>query len=245
MRTIPCISFFLLLLFQAHGQGKNPELVIRTLAKDCYIYTTYKDIDGYRFPSNSMYVVTENGIVMIDTPWDETQFQPLLDSIASKHKKEVVLCIATHFHDDRTAGLEFLKQKGIPTYTSELSNRLGKKNREKEAAFHFAKDTTFVVGKRKFETFYPGEGHTKDNIVIWIDDQKILYGGCLVKSTENKSLGNIADANLNDWAVTIKKVMKKFPAPEFVIPGHFGWSDKKSLKHTLKLLRQYKKSSTE
>lgn len=241
MRIILFISLLLLQFLQAHSQGKNPELIIQPLAKDCYIYTTYKDIDGYRFPSNSMYVVTEKGIVMIDTPWDETQFQPLLDSIALKHKKEVVLCIATHFHDDRTAGLEFLKQKGIPTYTSELSNRLGKIHREKEAAFHFTKDTTFVVGNRKFETFYPGEGHTKDNIVIWLDDQKILYGGCLVKSTENKSLGNIADANLDAWAATIRNVIKKFPAPKFVIPGHFGWSDNKSLKHTLKLLRQYKK----
>ena len=44
-------------------------------------------------------------------------------------------------------------------------------------------------------THLTGEGHTKDNIVIWFDIEKILYCGCFVKSTESIELGNIVDAN--------------------------------------------------
>lgn len=33
---------------------------------------------------------------MFDTPWDTTQFQPLLDSIKFKHNMNVLMCIATH-----------------------------------------------------------------------------------------------------------------------------------------------------
>ena len=38
------------------------------------------------------------------------------------------------------------------------------------------------MGQHAFQTYYGGQGHTPDNIVIWFDKEKILYGGCLVKS---------------------------------------------------------------
>jgi len=39
------------------------------------------------------------------------QFQPLLDNIAIKHKMKAIFCIATHSREDRTAGLEYFKNK--------------------------------------------------------------------------------------------------------------------------------------
>lgn len=214
------------------------KLHIKHLTDNFYVYTTYKDLNGFMFPSNSMYLVTENGVVLFDTPWDTTQFQPLLDSISDRHNKKVILAISTHSHDDRTAGLEFLRLNGVKTYSSKLTYDLCKEHNEKQAEFYFVNDTIFNIGNYKFETYYPGEGHTKANIVIWFEKYKILYGGCLLKSTENKNLGNIADANIIEWKPTIKKVIKKYPKPNFVIPGHFDWTNKNGLKHTLKLLRQ-------
>jgi glyoxylase-like metal-dependent hydrolase (beta-lactamase superfamily II) len=186
-----------------------------------------------------MYLVTDDGVVLFDTPWDSIQFQPLLDSITVRHNKKVVLAISTHYHDDRTAGLEFLHKNGVKTYSSKLTLKLCEQYNEKKAAYYFDNDTIFEVGNHKFQTYYPGEGHTKDNIVIWFDEHKILYGGCLVKSTESKNLGNVSDANLEKWSSTILNVMNKYPNPKFVIPGHFDWKNNKSLNHTLKLLDQH------
>lgn len=239
MRSVALILFTF--VFSLCNTIRSPNLKISHLTGDFYVYTTYKPVAGNPFPSNSMYLVTDDGIVLFDTPWDATQFQPLLDSIESRHHKKVTMCIATHFHDDRTAGLEFFAKKGISTYSTKQTYDLGGLHHEKQAQFYFTKDTVFTFGTHQFRTFYPGEGHTKDNIVIWFDKEKILYGGCLVKSTENSGLGNTTDANLKSWPRSIKKVMKEFPDPEFVIPGHFGWTDKSSLIHTLKRLKKHKK----
>lgn len=216
----------------------NENLKITHLTGAYYIFTTYRPIRGQAFPSNGMYCVTDDGVVLFDTPWDTTQFQPLLDSIVVRHHKKVVVCIVTHAHDDRTAGLEYFNSKGIKTYSSKQTYDLCKIQHEKQAGFYFTKDTTFTVGNRSFQTYYAGEGHTKDNIVIWCNDEKILYGGCLVKSTETNGLGNIADANLSAWPATIKKLMEKYPKPNFVIPGHFGWTSNAGLQHTLHLLEK-------
>lgn len=247
MIKIAYLSFLWLLMManpvfsQKTIAEEEPNLVIKHLTDHFYIFTTFRDLNGYRFPSNGMYLIADEGAVLFDTPWDTTQFQPLLDSIRVKHQKEVRMAISTHFHDDRTAGLDFLKQKGVMTYSSKQTYCLCEERNEKQAAFFFEKDTVFRVGNYQFETYYPGAGHTEDNIVIWFNDYNILYGGCLVKSTENKGLGNVADANVAEWMPTIKNVIKKYPNPQFVIPGHFGWENKKALQHTLKLLRRNKK----
>jgi metallo-beta-lactamase class B len=55
---------------------------------------------------------------------------------------------------------------------------------------------------------------------------------------ENTSLGYLADADVTAWPATIKRVMAKFPGAVYVIPGHFGWADNHSLRHTLDLLKQ-------
>lgn len=227
---------YLFLLGFFLGNVSAQDLAISRLTGDFYIYTTYNNYKGTPFPSNGMYLVTDGGVVLIDTPWNPTQFQPLLDSIEKRHHKKAVICIATHSHDDRTAGLEYFKSKGIGTYSSQLTQKLCKANGEKQAEFTFKNDTVFNIGGYKIETFYPGKGHTSDNIVVWFGKDKILYGGCFVKSTESPGLGNLADADTKAWPKSIKKVMARFPNPTFVIPGHQSWQDKRSLQHTLRLL---------
>jgi metallo-beta-lactamase class B len=227
--------------FSIFGQTANESLKISHLTGDYYVFTTYRTFKGKPMSSNGMYLVTDNGVVMIDTPWDTTQFQSLLDSIEIKHKKKVVLCIATHSHEDRTAGLEFLRQKGIKTYASKQTYEICKENSEKIPEYYFVKDTTFKVGQYSFQTFYGGEGHTKDNIVIWFSKNQILYGGCVIKSTEATDLGWVGDSNLKAWPITLNNIKRKFPSPKFIITGHQDWRNIKSLDHTLDLLEHNEK----
>ena len=131
---------------QAFCQANSPKLNIYHLADSFYVYTTYGIVNGVPFPANSMYLVTGKGLVMFDTPWDTTQFQPLLDSIEKRYHQPVVLCVATHFHTDKTAGLEFFKSKGITTYSSKQTYDLCKERHEKQAQYFFLHDTTFMVG---------------------------------------------------------------------------------------------------
>src|SRR5579862_7019281 len=116
------------LICHGYSQMPTPSLLISHLTGDFYVYTTYGMYKNKPVPANSMYMITSDGVVLFDTPWDSTQFQPLLDSIKVKHGKDVVLCISTHFHGDRTAGLEYYRQKGIKTFTTAKTDKLIKKN---------------------------------------------------------------------------------------------------------------------
>jgi metallo-beta-lactamase class B len=237
MRVITVVSFLFFAAISALGQAQNAKLKISHLTGDFYVYTTYNDYKGTPYPANGLYVVTNAGVVMIDCPWDSTQNQPLLDSIKAKHHKEVVMVIATHSHEDRTGGLDFLRSKGVKTYTSKKTDDISKITGQQRAEFLITKDTLFTIGQHQFQTYYGGEGHTPDNIVIWFEDAKVLYGGCLVKSTEAYHLGNLADANVAAWTATIKNIQQKFGPPQYVIPGHESWKSKRALQHTLRLIK--------
>ena len=243
MRTIILTIIFIFSLTHIFGQTEKAKLKISHLTGDFYIYTTYNTYEESQVPANGMYLVTIKGVVMFDTPWDTTQFQSLLDSIKLKHDKSVAMCIATHWHSDRTEGLEYYKQQGIKTYTTFLTDELSKKNNKKRAEFLITADTVFNIGQYSFETYYPGEGHTADNIIVWFSKEKILYGGCLIKGADAENLGYLGDANVAEYETTLKKVQKKCPGPKFIIISHSDWNNINSLKHSIRLARKLKKKN--
>lgn len=242
MRSITIAIICIFYMAKSFGQTSNVNLKITHLTGDFYIYESYNYWKGNRIGANAMYLVTDNGVVLFDTPWDSTQFQRLLDSIKVRHNKEVVLCIATHFHEDRTGGLEYYSRKNIKTYTTVFTDEMSKVNGKKRAVFLMEKDTVFNVGQYTFQTFYPGKGHAPDNIIIWFEKEKILYGGCLVKSVNDEDLGNLTDASVADYATTIKNVQQKCRKPKYIITGHDDYKSKNALKHTLKMAEKLKLS---
>ncbi|MEP7263696.1 MAG: BlaB/IND/MUS family subclass B1 metallo-beta-lactamase [Bacteroidota bacterium] len=241
MSTIKYVTllFFILFLKQETVGQSNLKLKITPLTDNFYIYTTYNDYKGTLVPANGLYLVTANGVVMIDTPWDTTQFEPLLDSIKTRHHQNIIMCIATHSHEDRTGGLEYYRKQGIKTYTTVQTDEISKASNKKRAEFLILNDTLYTIGGYSFQTYYGGAGHAPDNIVIWFDKDKILYGGCLIKSVEANDLGNLGDADVHQWPATIKNIQKKFVKPEYIIPGHGDWTSKKSIAHTLHLLKEH------
>jgi metallo-beta-lactamase class B len=244
LRTIIFTIAFIFTLTNIFGQAENAKLKISHLTGDFYVYTTYNTYQETQVQANGMYLVTSNGVVMFDTPWDTTQFQPLLDSIKLRHNKTVIMCFATHWHSDKTAGLEYYRQQGIKTYTTKLTDELSKKNNKKRAEYLMANDTVFNAGQYSFETYYPGQAHTEDNIVIWFKKEKILYGGCLIKGADAEDLGYTDDGNVFEYASTLKRVKNKCRKPTFIVIAHSDWKNINSLMHSLKMAKELKKKNS-
>jgi metallo-beta-lactamase class B len=217
----------------------QPPLEIKELQKNFYVYTTFNTYQDKKFPANGLYVVTSAGVIIIDTPWDTTQFSVLLDTIASRHVLRAVMCISTHFHEDRTGGLNYFNSAGLATYSTIATDVIIAERGFPRANHLMSRDTVFMVGDIQMEVFYPGPGHTLDNIVVWFPGERILYGGCLIKSTDDSTLGNTKDGNLQEYAASVQRVKKRFPQPKWVIPGHQSWKDRRSVEHTLKMAKKY------
>lgn len=228
----------LLLSAVAYAQRPLKKISIAHLTKNLYVCTSYGYLDNDEpFPANSLFAVTQKGVVLLDTPWGEEQTQELIDSVKQRFNKKIIFCIATHFHDDRTGGFALLRKHGAKTYTSKLTCSLSKRYNNKLSQYTFKNDTTFHIAGLTLQTYYPGKGHSPDNLVVWLPQTKTIMGGCLIKSTETAAIGFTRDADVKHWPLAIKNVAHKFPTAKYVIPGHQGWQGGiKQFDHTLRII---------
>jgi glyoxylase-like metal-dependent hydrolase (beta-lactamase superfamily II) len=70
------------------------------------------------------------------------------------------------------------------------------------------------------ELLFLGPGHTRDNIVAWLPLRRVLFGGCLLKSSTSEGLGNIADSDIAAWPASVRHVRDRYPDATIVVPGH-------------------------
>ena len=79
-----------------------------------------------------------------------------------------------------------------------------------------------------------GAGHTRDNVVAWLPEEKVLFGGCLVKEI-GAGKGNLADADTLAWSGTVRRVIENYPDVRIVVPGHGEPGGEELLEYTVKM----------
>ena len=91
--------------------------------------------------------------------------------------------------------MPLLHESSVKTYaTAKTNSLLNLKNKAQSS--NEIPNNSFELVKDTIEIFYPGSGHTEDNIVVWLPKHRILFGGCFVKSLQSKNLGNTEDASI-------------------------------------------------
>lgn len=229
----------LLLLLPAYTLlAQEQPLQVTKIAPKVYIHTSYKQLGGITFPSHGLVVATKEGVVLVDTGWGNAPTEQLLAWVEANLEQPVIVCVPTHWHDDKLGGMEAVQQQGIPVVTSELTAKLAAENGKGSPDITFAADTTFTIGGQQFEVYFPGSGHTLDNVVVYLPQQKVLFGGCLVKDLQTTDLGNTADADISNWPFAIQNLQQRYPKAKVIVPSHGPWGNQKLLSHTLELLEK-------
>ncbi|WP_104380879.1 BlaB/IND/MUS family subclass B1 metallo-beta-lactamase [Sphingobacterium sp. HMA12] len=217
-------------------RAQERPLSIEKINSHLYLYTTYNTFEGTKYAANAVYLITKKGVILFDTPWDSTQYQPLLDSIKQKHQLPVIAVYATHWHEDRAGGFAYYNRIGIPTYATKMTNDLLKENNKAQATHLVKINNTYKIGGQSFVLNFFGAGHSLDNVVVWFPDYQILDGGCFIKSSEAKNLGFIGDGDVKAWKPALARLSAKYPQIKMVIPGHDEWRDNQQIKRTEELL---------
>lgn len=230
--------YLLALLFTVYNASAQYAIKITPVNDNIYIYTSYGDVGNYKnIDANAAIVVSGNDAIVFDTPWDDVQAELLISYIRDTLKKNILLSIITHAHVDRIGSIEVFHKYGIPTYSYYLTGEEAPKNGHPTPQHLFySADTTFRCDKVDVVAYYPGAGHTIDNIVLCVPSQKFLYGGCFIKSGFSQNIGNIADADVTAWPQSIENMKKRFKKVKMVIPGHGSWKSDKAIENTLYLL---------
>lgn len=215
MKAFLAASLFLLSSI-TFADDPLPELEIKKIEEGVYLYTAYEKVEGWGLVgSNGLVVLDNKDAYLIDTPISATDTEKLVKWIDAQGFTAKA-SISTHFHSDSSGGIAFLNSKSIPTYASTLTNKLLKNKGEAQAIHSFTKNPFWLV-KNKIEVYYPGAGHTPDNLVVWMPEQKMLFGGCFVKP---EGLGNLSHAVIEEWPASTDKLIARYSSATLVVPGH-------------------------
>lgn len=216
-------------------------LTVHQITPSVYLHETKLVYQGDSVGCNGIVYAEHNMGVMVDTPSDSATTDLLIRFFKDSLHVKIATVLVTHFHIDALGGLNACHTNGIHSQGYWTTTKLAEKEDNTPPKSRVKSSQTMLdPDGRSAIFFYPGQGHTKDNAVVYLPAEKVLFGGCLVKCLD-ANYGNVADANIKKWPETIRVLKEKFPDAEIVIPGHGAYGDQALLDYTIQLFENYEK----
>src|SRR5262249_36570253 len=139
----------------------------------------HRSRDAHGVSANGLIAVTPGGLLLVDTGWTEPQTEAILSWGQQNLKLGWIGAVITHDHPDRDGGVGVLLRRKIPVAAVDLTVAKLARRGVHGVSTLFAASARTVDDGRGFQAFYPGPGHTSDNIVIAFPAQRVVFGGCL------------------------------------------------------------------
>jgi glyoxylase-like metal-dependent hydrolase (beta-lactamase superfamily II) len=203
-------------------------------------------------------------LVLVDTPYTPEATQEVIEWSKDYFGDRDIVVINTGYHYDNLGGNSYLVEKGFRIYGSELTAKLTEERGDEMRAltldwlrapenkryYGVHEKLSYVAPTHLYnieeglelrfkdevvEVYYPGPTHAPDNVVVYFDRKKILFGGCMIIGWD--SVGNTSDADLENWSISVRK-LNRFDF-DILVPGHGDRYDPALLEHTIDLIMQY------
>lgn len=245
----PINLFFLIFLFLGISLSCNSQeykkikiatdLEVTQLSKNVYVHTSVSQLGSYgRVSSNGMLYIQKGKAFMFDSPATNEQTKQLVSWLQKSLHTKVIGFIPNHWHDDCMGGLKYLHSIGIKSYASTKTIAITKREHLPTPKFGFKDSLSLIIGSKPIKCYFLGEAHSKDNIIVWLPNEKILFPGCMVKELSCFKIGNIKESNLDEWPATIDNTIEKTKGVKIVIPGHGKVGSADLLEHTKELVNK-------
>jgi cyclase len=219
------------------------------LAPDVYAVVTpardFPNVENRGWNSNSAFVVTRDGVLVIDTGSSETIGKALGQVIARVTDKPVRWIINTHGHGDHWLGNAALAD----TRTEIISSSTVKQRIEKEGAEWVARFNGMTDGATgasrvvkpnqvydarvaiafsdlKAELIPSQDAHSPGDLVVWLPQQRLLIGGDVLYTERAPAT---FDSRLAQWIAFLRELETLKPVK--VVPGHGPVADGASVSY--------------
>jgi cyclase len=189
--VVPAIlAGFLLAASPAAAQQPTPEVVVKQIASDLYFLFDFER-------SNCVFLVTDDGVLLIDTRTHPRDGRDLLERIRKVTDKPIKWVINSHFHGDHHMGNAVFKDLGATFVAQEETAHIMARVQPKEMARRidgFAKrgldpaevklvlpDVTFDnrmtirLGAREVRLFYLGPGQQAGDTFVAFPHARALF----------------------------------------------------------------------
>jgi glyoxylase-like metal-dependent hydrolase (beta-lactamase superfamily II) len=190
--------------------------------------------EGYN--SNAGFVVTDDGVVVIDALGTPALGEAFLQAIRKVTTKPVKRVIVTHYHADHFYGLEAFRKAGADIWAhfearEYLANGDAELRRQQRARELFPwvaddmplvqadrwleTDTSFTLGGKRFEIQHFGPAHSPEDLVVVVPDEGVVFIGDILFTGRIPFVG---EADSKSWLARIERLIAL--KPRLMVTGH-------------------------
>nr|ALG03673.1 NDM metallo-beta-lactamase [uncultured bacterium] len=232
----------------ADAAGEWEGVAFRRIAPGVWLHSAFREVPGFgRTVSNGLVVENGETSVLVDTAWDDAQTRTILQWAREHLHRPVAAAVVTHAHSDKMGGMAALHSAGVKTFANRLTNADAPARDLIPAQIGLDFDTNGWLTPASAEAaadlgplrvFYPGAGHTRDNIVVGLAQAKIIFGGCLIRPPGSTDMGNTGDGDLSHWDIAAQRAGDTFPGANVVVPSHGPPAGRELIALTARLARE-------
>ena len=203
--------------------GVDFEAGLVPLADGVYVYEGPLHLDGEEeiVRTNSLVVVTSEGVVVVDGQDDMTEGRRLVDAIRGVTSEPIRYLINASPHGDHVnsnavfEGAVIVAHEGAHEAMAETGTPTSEDVGPTLPHVTFRDRMTLRVGGRTLELYHFGRGHTRGDAVVFLPDEGIAF---LSELYFNGVFASVGEGFAEEHVATLQRAME-LPA-EWWIPGH-------------------------
>lgn len=223
----------------AGAQSSQPPLKARQVADGTFMVQGLAELGSsanQNFISNSGFVITSEGVVVVDALGSPELARRLLGEIRQVTQQPVRWVVVTHYHADHIYGLQVFKSAGAQILAHERAREylnsdtaalrlkasrqdlwpwVDDQTKLVPADRWIQKTETLRLGGVDFIVEPVGPAHTAEDLVMYVPQRRVLFAGDLVFRNRIPFVGQ---ADSRQWIVGLERLLQ-FDA-QVVIPGH-------------------------
>jgi glyoxylase-like metal-dependent hydrolase (beta-lactamase superfamily II) len=190
------------------------------IAPDLYAYISENDASA-----NSTFLVSDRGILVVDTGLNAQKGGKLVAEIRKISSAPVRWIVNTHYHPDHRGGNGVVGPDAViisTAYTREQAGSAAPGYTLNETLG--ADGLTLFVGGHQVRIYHPGPAHTMGDAVVYFPDQHAIATGDLFLTNSCPAMDR---GDMENWIRALDHMLE-LPV-EHIVPGHFELATKAEL----------------
>ena len=223
------------------GYGPDEFPRIKELADDVYSYEQLRSAGEELFTTVSLFVVTDDGVLVADGQGSVEETQRMIDEIATVTDQPIRAVVVASDHGDHTAGNSAFPDSvaffAHPTSAAALetmaANRGSDAPEVRLATEIVEQELTLEMGGKEIEILFLGRAHTGGDLVVHLPREKILF---MSEAYLHRVFPAMRTAYPSEWVEMIERAQAM--DIDTYVPGH-GFVDSPAiLEEELEVYRQ-------
>jgi len=227
LRVLCVLCGLLLVLWNARPASASTQKI----GPDLYAYISENDASA-----NSTFLVSDKGILVVDTGLNTQEGRKLLEEIRKVSSAPVRWIVNTHYHRDHRGGnsvigpdavvisLFWTRSQVLSDQQKQTTETGHKPPPEYWLNMTFRGKIALYLGGHEVQIYAAGPAHTMGDIVAYFSDQHAIATGDLFLTNSCPAMDH---GDLENWIAALDQIL--FLPVDYIVPGHFALATKKEL----------------